>query len=88
MTVRCLRALGVGLLALAIGPGTALSVDEQTDAEAAETSTEEPRARHDEAILVEGSVPFAPTSNTIATKLPVPLAWKPSPNTSRSSLMR
>jgi len=61
----------LGLLPVAAG-----SQEEEpaTDAEA-RPDPDAPRA--EETVTVEGELPFLPTSNTIATKLPVPLVWTP-----------
>lgn len=45
--------------------------------EGQEAAVEEPVAAVEEELFVIDSLPYAPTSNTIATKLPVPLAWTP-----------
>ncbi len=40
-------------------------------------SQEEPVVTEEDVVLVEGRLPFVPTSNTIATKLPTDLQWTP-----------
>ncbi|HEX7185924.1 MAG TPA: TonB-dependent siderophore receptor [Thermoanaerobaculia bacterium] len=43
----------------------------------AEPESEEPVATYEDVLFVEGSLPYVPDSNTIATKLPLPLRQTP-----------
>lgn len=61
--------VGVGLALVAWGPAWA---EEPAIAPEAEDAV-----RVEEELFVAASLPYAPASNTIATKLPVPLAWTP-----------
>ena len=60
----------IWLLALAL-PATSAAAAE------AETEADTPPTKLEEEVWVEESLPYAPTSNTIATKLPVAQEWTP-----------
>ena len=47
------------------------------DSEGADSDKETPLSTETDVVLVEARLPFVPTSNTIATRLPVELEWTP-----------
>lgn len=73
------KAASVPLLAsiLALVLATALPAQQSDDETDAEAGTEEPQLHRQEEILVEDTLPYLPESNTITTKLPLPLAETP-----------
>ncbi len=64
----------IALIALVASVGLH-PVRAQTEEE--ETQEEAPVATERDIVLVEGELPFVPTTNTIATRLPVELDWTP-----------
>lgn len=60
------------LVALGLGQPMAAQESENPDGE-----KEQPVATEKDVVLVEARLPFVPTSNTIATRLPVELDWTP-----------
>ena len=66
----------IWLLATALLTVAAMA-DDREIAETAEPEPAAPPATLKEEVWVEESLPYAPTSNTIATKLPVALSWTP-----------
>ncbi len=75
LSLRNALCLSIGLLA-PIGP--ALAEEAAATSEAVESdSADQPAAVEKDVVFVQDSLPFIPTSNTIATKLPVELRWTP-----------
>ncbi len=64
----------VGLIAIAV-PSS--SLHGQQEPPAGEAGEEPPAATYEDVLFVEGSLPYVPDSNTIATKLPLPLRQTP-----------
>lgn len=69
------RACRTGLLLLALS-GIGMPSFAQ-EAESSGPELETPVATEKDVVLVEARLPFVPTSNTIATKLPMELDWTP-----------
>ena len=62
------------LLTLFVSPANSAIADAEDEPSA---KAESPVATERDVVLVEADLPFVPTTNTIATKLPVELAWTP-----------
>ena len=67
----------IWLLAAALVAGAAAAEGLDT----AETDGDTPPTTLEEEVWVEESLPYAPASNTIATKLPVAQSWTPANET-------
>lgn len=73
MTTSTARTL---LLALALAAGNA-AFGQEGQTNTTPSAEAPPSVRISDELFVAASLPYAPTSNTIATKLPVDLAWTP-----------
>ena len=67
------RRLAATLIAVVLSVSPLVSAQETEDPE----DREQPVATEKDMVLVEARLPFIPTSNTIATKLPMELEWTP-----------
>jgi TonB-dependent siderophore receptor len=68
---------GAGLTGLVILAPPPPPLYGQQDPAAEQASEEPPAATYEDVLFVEGSLPYVPDSNTIATKLPLPLRQTP-----------
>lgn len=65
------------LLGLALSSFAAAPLQAQQEPPAGQEGGEPPAAAYEDVLFVEGSLPYVPDSNTIATKLPLPLRQTP-----------
>jgi outer membrane receptor protein involved in Fe transport len=77
LIVLMLIGVAPGLAETAAAPATA-GMDESTEpVEGNEANVPAPASVANEVVVVEGSLPYIPTANMIATRLPIELRWTP-----------
>jgi catecholate siderophore receptor len=76
ISLRFLAGAGLAALVVLVAPPSPPLYGQQ-EPSAEQTSEEPPAATYEDVLFVEGSLPYVPDSNTIATKLPLSLRQTP-----------